>query len=205
MSGTIKFLGIDSNYDNDTMIIYDYRNEKVYPYISQFTRNLELRQGRLATREKVEEVAIDPEIKFITGSGHGISSAFKGHMGEYIFKKKCPLLGKGYSKEEVMNKIIHFASCFTADTLGRDFVDKGSIAFFGYSHYFLYPDESHRHLLFDCDSQIDHSIAEGDSHATAYAKAVEYYQTTIDELIEDDRDDIAAQIRGNLDCFEYLY
>jgi len=198
-----KTLGIDSCYDDATYILYRYRNEKLYPALLAKGIQLVLRKDQDAIRSKVKEVAIDPEVKFITGSGHGSDSAFKGHLGCNIYKNRCPLLGKAYDKEEVEDKIIHFQACYTANSLGPDLIEKGCKAFFGYvgvySVVIPYEDTFCR-----CDAEIDYAITDGVDADEAYRRTVIWYNEAISSLSSDGRFSALGYLEKNLEFLRCL-
>ena len=195
----VKVLGIDSNYDDVTKRMSRYRKKYVYDVILARFNSYELKQGRDATRSEIVQVAQDREIKYITGSGHGFYNSFMGQNAEDIWRKTCPLRGgPSYAKEEVENKIIHLLSCCSADVLGPDMVEKGCLAFFGYTEDFWVKDQTGELCVYS-DSQIDEAVSEGENAEMVYLRTVLIHIIAQMYLVQEDLFDLAADIQHNLD------
>lgn len=206
----IKVLAIDSDYDWITGSVMNHRETYVYSHINA---NFIRCQVDKATREevlsKIGPNGSDIDIKYITGSGHGSGEGniFYGQVQitdgnsneEIIWRKRCPLLGgPQYKKEEVENRIVHLLSCATADVLGPDMVDKGCLAFFGYSEDFWAREETIELCVY-ADSEIDLAFLDGENAEIVYLRTVIAYIIAQIILVREDLFDFAAEIQHNLD------
>jgi hypothetical protein len=193
-------LAVDSNFDPVTRIAFEYRQRNVYPYLESKGLAVVRRQGPLARRHYVAEVANEPNVVYLTGCGHGTRDTF---MGDYF----DPLFGVGqYAPEESQGKIAHFLSCETARVLGPDLVRHGCRAYFGYDENFVVV-MSESDNFFACDSAIDIAFAEGLTAREVYVRVIALYDKRIAELrargalyaaatLEFDRDHLRAPASG---------
>jgi len=170
----VLVLAIDSNYDVITKAAFDYREAHVYPYLHERGLVIHRCQGKLARRHFVVTEAIEPNLKYLTGVGHGNHDCFTGDQLHSIFT-----VGQ-YTPEESKSKIIHLLSCQTAITLGSDMVKNGCRAFFGYDHDFTVV-LNNAHVFFECDSKIDISFADGMKAEEVYREVQNLYNTHLQE------------------------
>ena len=171
-------LCIDANSDEDTRPLFIYRKARLYPELEQSLTLVAL-SGAGATREKVAAEAKGPNVRLITGSGHGTATAFNGAHSRALF-----VVG-GFDPREVGGKIVHLLACQTGLQLGPDLVANGCDAFFGYDVDFAFsPFSDLAELFFDADSEIDRRLASGKTAAEAYAAAVARFDEHIDEVEE---------------------
>jgi hypothetical protein len=185
-------LAIDSNWDEVTTIVYEYRQDKVYPYLERRGFKIIRRQGALARRHYVAPEACKPNVVYLTGVGHGFYDTYMGDYSDVIFKVA------EYSPEEVRNKIVHFISCQTARSLGPDFVRQGARAYFGYDENFTFLQDYAEEFL-ECDSEIDVALAEGDTAARADARARAKFDARIAEFLAAGKPYLAATLEYNRD------
>lgn len=147
-------LAIDSNFEPVTEAPFNFRQQKVYPYLKKKGFNIVRCQGHLARRNDVAPQVRKHNVVYLTGVGHGFHDQYTGEFFDPIFS-----VGH-YGPEESKDKIVHFFSCETASQLGPDFVTHGCRAYFGYSDNFTYP-PSLAEIFFECDSEIDRAFADG--------------------------------------------
>ncbi|MEH2025914.1 hypothetical protein [Nostoc sp.] len=180
-------IAIDSNHDFVTTAAFNYRQEKVYPYLYERGFVIERCQGQLARRIYVTSAARRSNVVYLTGVGHGSYDTFTGQYNNPIFT-----VGN-YSTEESKGKIIHFLSCQIAALLGVDFVQHGCRAFFGYDIDFIFTVQS-ADIFFECDSEIDRAFAEGLTAEEVYQRVYTLYTKYADESFW----------QGDLNTFKYL-
>lgn len=169
------FIAIDSNYATDIAAASAYREQNIYPYLQGKGYSLEQFFGPSARRGLVAGSDQDPEVKLLTGVGHGTSTSFMGYNFEDIYA-----VGS-YGKGEVAGKIAHFLSCNTASQLGPDFVSNGCLAFIGYDDNFMF-DPNSADVFFECDGEIDRALADGLNVGDAMARAKALFTQRIGEL-----------------------
>jgi len=180
-----KILCSDSDYDNECEVVAHYRRDNLYQKLDD---PIILRDA-VATRRYVSENLLDVNMSFFSASGHG-------NEEEMIGQDYSPILEIGqYQAHEVSGKIIHFLACSTAFTLGRDLVNKGCKAFFGYDAKFLYVNKYLREFMAP-DMAIDLAIAQGKTAADVHEIATKIYK----ELINDPtiNPTIAGYLQTNL-------
>lgn len=194
-----EIVAIDADHDTVTNAGYLHRRQYVYPYLR--SKQLQVQVVR-AERALVEAAVVKAEVEYVTGEGHGLTDVFYGDNRQAVFA-----VGS-YQPGAVKNKIVHFLSCQTADSLGPDFVQNKCSAYFGYDTDFVFPlDEPHLTTFLECDSEIDRGFADGltadkvDRRArdafTAHAKklraANQHYQAAI---LEFNRDHLCSPATG---------
>ena len=168
----LSVLAIDSNHDEVTLLAFNYRRAHVYPYLEQQGFVIERCQGKLARRGYVALASQQVGVVYITGSGHGSEDTFMGDQ-------YCPIFAIGnYSSEEVQAKVIHLLSCSTAIQLGTDVVKHGCRAFFGYDNLFTITLDK-ADIFFECDAEIDRTLADGSNAKEAYQRTNRLYQQHI--------------------------
>ena len=114
-------------------------------------------------------------VEYVTGVGHGVASFFSGDHGDIIFQ-----VGH-YQPAEAAGKIIHFLSCQTARSLGRDFVANKCKAYFGYDEDFAFH-MSEKDIFFECDSEIDRAFADGLEAQQVHARVKALFDRKIADL-----------------------
>lgn len=175
----VTVLAIDSNYDDLTKIIYNYRQTHVYPYLEDKGFSIERCQGKLARRHFVVDALGKFNVEYITGMGHGSNDTFMGDRGNPIFS----IDEDGGNKYK--GKIVHLLSCYTAIKLGVHLVKNGCLAFFGYDIPFNYIcDCVEAKVLLECDAEIDLAFAEGLSSKEVFQRVDSHYETKIREYKE---------------------
>lgn len=186
----IGIVGVDSNFDEATKPVFEFRKNKLYPKLRQNGFKLTLLDGNMATRMFVSKELKLPHIEFFTGSGHGQFNQFTGNFFD-------PILEVGnYSSVEVSDKIIHLLSCKTAFELGEDVVKNGCKAFFGYDTDFAFP-PNHTDAFLECDSEIDIAISEGATAHQAYQRAINLYNEHIERFDQMGLDLVVAVLQQN--------
>lgn len=176
----LVILTINSKYDNITRSASRYREQSLFSYLEEKFR-VEHMTGKMARRQHVTYSLRKhgAGVVYITGIGHGFSDEFTGELSCSIFK-----VGE-YSGIEVKNKIVHLLSCSTASELGKNMVEEGCKAFFGYDQPFLYVDlQKYEDIFWDCDAEIDRAFVDGCSSVQAHERAVERYNHQIQVFSE---------------------
>jgi hypothetical protein len=173
-----KVVGIDSGYDDHTMYAQAFRNSIVYslpifdPNHSGYTYDLIRCLDQNATAVDVARALKDPDVVFITGSGHGTFELFKGDNGTVIWDRKT------LQSAQVRDRIVHLLACEAGGVLGSECIIQGAAAFWGYSDKFRYvPDptqptpvaaDTRAAPFFKLDALIDEGILYGKTADTIY-------------------------------------
>jgi hypothetical protein len=189
---TVRVLGIDASFEPDTQALCDYRNRNVYPHFEKKGFVVDRCQGPLADRSHVSAKAQQSGVVYITGSGHGDASTFKGYLYNPVFHSG------DYSPVEVTGKIIHLQACHTARDLGRDLGANGCLAFFGYSDEFLWP-PALPDFFFECDNEIDRAFADGLTAAKVYTRVTALFQKRAADLRALGKQTEAATLESDFD------
>src|SRR5712691_8619881 len=168
-------LAIDANFDPVTRAPFEYREANVYPHMEEKGFTIVRRQGAQARRAEVSPQARKPNVLYLTGVGHGFPNSYTGDNLNSIFSKA------NLTENECKGKIVHFLSCLTAAGLGPSFVEKGCLAYFGYSDNFTYPPILEE-TFFECDSEIDRGFADGLTADEVFQQVVARFQQHIDQL-----------------------
>lgn len=142
--------------------LYDVINSRRYPVFGgQAFKN--------PSQANLEHVLHDPSVVILTASGHGTPGTFARSKSEDLLQ-----VGN-YDTTAVKDKIIHLFACSTAQSLGRDLVGNGCLAFFGYNAEFNFDryeqDPYAAGIFIDCDSAIDIALASGATPQDAYHQA----------------------------------
>ena len=197
----LAVLGIDSNYDPSTEAPYIYRDEEVYPNIRRPLYPVRLR-GEDATRENVAESASRPNVRFITGVGHGFEDRFTGDSQGSVFQ-----VGQ-YDQGEVKNKLVHFFACETAKRLGPDFMANGCSAYFGYDERLLYFTEEtvgpEVKTIFACDAEIDLLLFQRKGAIEVFKRTRIKFDEEIDRLDSLGMETLAADLKWIRDSLRLL-
>jgi hypothetical protein len=195
-------VAIDSNHDDFLDSALEYRRRDVYPYLEK-TFRIYFCQECEATDHDVRLALGRDGVRFITGTGHGFRGVFTGQWLRRIFQVN------GYGGIESAGKVVHLLSCHTAEELGRYFVREGCRAFFGYNDLFVgYMDESDEQwqlildVFWECASEVDIAISEGETASRAFQRTCELYRFRIRELADEFANpEAAAQLEHNLEAF----
>jgi hypothetical protein len=174
-TSTAVVLAIDTNCDACTTAAFNYRNVNVYPFLEVRGFTVALCQGLQAKQAVVVPLAKQIDVCYITGSGHGIPTAYQGANNATIFA-----VGQ-YDPQDVKGKIIHLFSCDVALQLGKDFVTNGCQAFLGYDQPIAGPAQ-YEDVFVQCDAQIDLGFASGLTAADAKQRAISLYNSKIAEF-----------------------
>jgi hypothetical protein len=166
-----EVLAIDSDWDIFTKYAYAFRKDLVYSLPAFAGPNPQHRlislQGSQANFNDVNQaITANKNIKFITGSGHGLYEEFHGQNDVVIWKSKQTTL-----PTHVKDRIIHLTSCCAGAILSQDILGDGGLAFWGYSAPFLFRRERHKPAqldqdqlakpFFEMDALIDEGILAG--------------------------------------------
>jgi hypothetical protein len=163
-----RIIGVDSTFEDEVAICEAHRASEVYPHFEAEGHPLARLVGTAATRARVKAALGAPDVRLLTGSGHGESDRFTGD-------ERRPVLRVGaYEPSEVAGRIVHLLACSAAAPLGEDLVAKGCVAFFGYATEFAFPADT-ADLFLECDSEIDRALAEGETAETAYERAFDAF------------------------------
>jgi hypothetical protein len=188
----VTVLAVDSNYEPVTKAAFDYRQEKVYPYLEGKGFTLARCQGPLARRIYVASEARGADVVYITGVGHGSYTAYTGDHYNIIFE-----VGQ-YHAEEAAEKVVHFLSCQTAAELGPDFVENGCRAYFGYDENFTFY-MAFADTFFECDSEIDRGFADGLAADEVYERVITLFNQRIADLESAGHDYVASVLEYDRD------
>lgn len=183
---------IDSDSEVVTQACQDYRKSEVYPGLEQAGFTIEAFGGNAARRARIAPHLTKPDVRFLSGSGHGLERRFTGFNGESILE-----IGQ-YDSNEPHGKIIHLLACLTAAELGSDLVKNGCTAFFGYDVVFMFPLDTPE-LFLDCDAEIDFALAAGKTAGEAYSNAYDAFTSRMQQLLAAQRPYLAAILEYNRD------
>jgi len=186
-------LAIDSDYEDITVAAWEFRRANVYPYLESRGFNVVHLVASQASFDAVQDALKDPSVVLITGSGHGGDDFFSGYQDLPLFQTGSPYPGS------VQNKVVHFLSCGSATLLGQDLVNNGCRAFFGYDENFSF-DPASAQILFDCDGEIDRSLADQCTAAQAAQRVSSMFQQRIADPSLDPR--IVAYLQYDLAHFK---
>lgn len=177
-------LAIDANYDQATGIATAYRQKFVLPLLNQNPLSCDELTAQNANPQSVAAtMASNPAIVYVVGVSHGTPNIFTGDHEIPIF------VAGQINPAFVKNRVFHFLACNTATVLGPSLVDPnggGAAAFFGYSGLFTWPAgaDPYAAMFFDCDAEIDRSLAAGQTTGQAFANTVAKYNQLIAALMQ---------------------
>lgn len=188
---------IDANTDGPTTFAYDYRKNNLYTLINagKFSKRQISLIGADDNRNKVAENLKKPEVTYVTVSGHGLPQELLGFGNTPVLE-----LGQ-YDVKEAQNKIFHFLSCNCAkiNGIGRELVQNGAKAFFGYvDELFLFRDSD---ITFSSDLEVDKQLINGATAREAYVAALMKYEDMIVSLRRQHRVDECAIVEHNRNLF----
>ena len=189
---SVTALAIDANFDLLTQLVYDYRQQHVYPYLAAKGVGVDRCQGVSARRAHVAPEAVKPNVTYVTGSGHGSADTFFGDQWDPIFRVGA------YAAQEAAGKIVHLLSCNTAHALAPDLVSRGCLACFSFDNPFTFPLES-ADLFLDCESEIDRAVADGCTAQQVYDRVVAKYNQNIAAMNAAGKPDLAAYLETHRD------
>lgn len=195
---------IEANFDDITKAAFKYRQENIYPYLTAKGLEIIVLHDGSARREKVKQAIATSNIEYLFGVGHGEKDCFCGHRNLPIFS-----VGE-YEQDEVKEKIIHLLSCFTAKSLGGDFIKQGAKAFFGYSEDFAIPFEDLEELaelsehFFGSDAEIERALADGLPIEEIETRVKQRFDDCINELRKRGKREASAALETNRDLLVCL-
>jgi hypothetical protein len=177
-----NFLFGDENIDPFQQGGYKFRMDEVFPLYQELGSIVSL-AGNALTRDNFRTQCLIPDCEYVSVFSHGLPTSIEGYNGN-IWE-----IGK-YDKNEVLNKIIHLFSCWTAAKLGPDIINNGAQAFFGYIKPFgwyevLRPhSENHYEVFWNCASSIDVFISMGLTCGEVFEQTKKLYNLWIDYSLE---------------------
>jgi len=195
---------IEANFDDITKAAFKYRQEHVYPYLTAKGLSIIVLHDSSARREAVKQAITKSNVKYLFGVGHGEMDCFCGHLNSPVFR-----VGD-YQQDEVRGKIIHLLSCFTAESLGNDFIRQGAKAFFGYSQDFAVPFEDLDELaelseyFFGSDAEIERALADGLPVGEIENRVKRQFNDCIRELRKLGKREASAALETNRDLLVCL-
>jgi len=208
-----RALEIEPDYEPVVHVVQCFRTRRyVYPYLRRKGCRVLRCWGSDATQACVHTKSRTRRVCFITGLGHGSFTRYTGHNGQTIWEV-CK-----YDPSEVKGKIVHLLSCYTAQQLGPDLIEKGARAYLGYSKAFHLvfttghtATEPCRSVLKDqradafvkCDSQIPQAIADGATTEKAYIRAYDCFTDSINYWLGVDPY-VAQWLLWDRDCLTLL-
>lgn len=175
MPPSFQAVAVDSVADKLTSLCAIHRSKTVYQYMADRNIGLIDCRGQNARRSYVVPRIIDPNVKYITGTAHGLPDLYSGSNGSFLFQVSQN------ASNEVEGKIIHFMACKTARNLGPDLVSKGCWAFFGYWDDFMFPPgpPGDISVVLDCDAEIDRAFADRLTAQQVMQRVRDYYKMQI--------------------------
>jgi hypothetical protein len=183
--GAFQVLAIDCTFDPETSTASGYRSSFVLPALQQAGLAVSELQGSHVNPAEVHAAAAAPSLRYLTGVSHGLFDTFTGDGGTSAVFTTGEL-----DPSWTQGRVIHFLACSTAKTLGPTLVSKGpgggaAAAFFGYYDLFQWPDDSqYADLFFDCDAEVDRSLANGATAGVALSNTIAKYNQEINGLIQ---------------------
>lgn len=187
----MNVLEVDANFDSVTRYGFAFRVSKyVLPYFRQRGATVTHLAGNQARASDFRRALAAVDVHLVSGFGHGNSDTFTGQDLETLWS------ANSYNPSEASGRVIHLVSCGTARRLGRDLVDKGALAYFGYFEEFGFVSErpTPQDLLSDgradpffrCDSEIDRLLADGIEAQEVFRQVLELFDAQVSSLISSD-------------------
>jgi hypothetical protein len=174
-----KVLAIEQDYDTLTTLAQAFRKATVYSHPSLAGSSPEHELKLCANGDAVPAVicpiAAEADVRFITGTGHGRYGKFTGQGGVVIWDSAS------VPADQAKGKIIHLLSCQTGGILGRAFVQKGAVAFWGYSTDFTVWFGANgalgkiEDIFFQFDAMIDLGILDKLTAGEIYTAVANYF------------------------------
>ena len=185
-------VAIEPDDDLVTKYCWAFRNEYIYtPFdlcnpASGF--RFALHRGADAVPAIVHQALTDPDVEFITGSGHGSPMCYTGYQGIVIWDAQTLL------SAQVDDCIVHLLSCHTGAYLGRECIRRGARAFWGYDVEFMFwhQDPPPKNLADDrtaakylrMDAIIDRGILKGQNATVIYKAITNYFWQVYPQLLQ---------------------
>ncbi len=185
--------------DKATLAGHDARSRMLYPVVNsgKFKDRTTKIIGRAVKRDKVFADLKKLTNGLVSANGHGMPQEL---LGWYKIDKNDGVLetvlnANSLTDEEVAGKIFHLFACncgkVRASALGARLVERGALAFFGYSDVFQLPDASGKlfnqdeaDLLVRCDIEIDIALLEGATCDEAYRRAYDRFTRAYQDNIQ---------------------
>ncbi len=184
-----EVVAIEQSTDEATRYIQAYRNHFVYlhptftedPCKHVLIRCFDTRAVPNIIYNEVQRA----NVRFITGTGHGSYDLFTGEGGVVVWD------ALKMADNHVRGKIIHLLSCQTGAILGLNCVQKGALAFWGYSVNFSVPlsrqdtvaSGSVGNAFLRMDAIIDRGILDGHNAQEIYDSVVRYFSHVYGQLV----------------------
>ena len=176
---SVDILLIDARWDPTTDYLQYFREYFLKNDLANYSVK-SLISG-LANKYEIDKVLRTNRVKYITAAGHGEYDLFRGYHNDPIWKA-------GHNLSNVKGTIVHLLSCKTGRLLGRDMIQQGARAFWGYTEDFKFvrkiPTPSHIHtdtlagdaILMDC--LIDIGILRNHDANRIYDEVCAYFKIT---------------------------
>jgi len=181
-------VAIEQSTDELTTYIQAYRNRFVYShptFMGSSPKHVLVRcfDGN-ATPSTIYQAVQQAQVRFITGTGHGSYDLFTGQSGVVVWD------ALKVSDRHVRGKIMHLLSCQTGAILGLNCVQKGALAFWGYSVDFSVPilrhssveDNNVTNAFLRMDAIIDRGILDGREAQDIYDSVVRHFSNVYTQL-----------------------
>src|SRR5690242_14446490 len=120
-----QVLALDPHSDTVTEYAFAFRNKFIFndSWPDHVIRRL---TGSQVVQPDVDDHITHNLVTYVTAVGHGLYDVFTGHQEETIWDSVQDLTF-------LRGTIVHLLSCQTGALLGREMVDQGVIAFWGYT------------------------------------------------------------------------
>lgn len=185
-----EVVAIEQSTDAVTRYIQTYRNQFVYShqtFVGTSPQHTLIKCfDTKATPTNIHQAVQGANVRFITGTGHGRYDLFTGQDGIIVWDALT------VSGHHVRGKIMHLLSCQTGAILGLNCVQKGALAFWGYSVNFSVPlsprssvqnPNDVTNLFLRMDAIIDRGILDGRNAQDIYESVLRYFSTIYPQLL----------------------
>lgn len=186
-----KIVGFDSEFDETSQLVANWRRKHVYARLKADGHQLKILEGNMANRIYLSKELLKEGVRFFSASGHGLYHEFQGSDGT------ASLSIGDYAAAEANGKIIHLLSCLTAFELGADLVQNGCTAFFGYDISFQFT-KTRLDDFMAPDAELDFALSGGDTAKVAHEKMIKVYQQKIQQLITAGEYESASMMTANM-------
>jgi len=181
-----NILFLDANWEVITRYCFAFRMAFVIaPLDNEASHVVRHITGPQMVQPEVDVIVREHKFDYISGSGHGHYSIFRGYNDKEIWSAASDL-------SHLSDKIIHLLSCNTGASLGRSMVAQGCRAFWGYTETFLFlhKDNFSGNLEDDeiaadalrMDCLIDSEILSGNPAAVVYKSVEDYVRSVLPKL-----------------------